>query len=241
MMKHALYTALFVVAAAWTATPADAAGYGSFPHQGTPPPNLCRPANPAAPPQARVVHVTVPPAQQPPPWCAPCPPSRPAKPGPVRVEVSVRPELPCETHPVPLMYHERGPLQAALYHGTGLVGAAVAFPLRLVETVCPLPQPERPPVHCHPAAVPCPPPFVTGPPAGPCAAPFPRAGAPAPCGPHFPARVVRDAEYPPIEPQTLLGGIVTLPSRMLQTGRFFGDLGATGERCRSCASNRGAP
>lgn len=232
MMKHALYTALFVAAAAWTANSACAAGYGGFPHHGTLPSNQCRPSNPASVPQARTVNVTVPMPQQPAPWCAPCPPPTLAKPAPVRVEVSVRPESPCETRPTPLTYRERGPLQAALYHGTGLAGAAVALPLRLVETVFPVPAVRRTCVEAFPTAVSCRPLVVTNPPGGPSAAPLPRVGAPTFCGPHIPARVVRDAEYPCVEPQTLVGGIVTLPSRMLQTGRFFGDLSASGEHCR---------
>jgi hypothetical protein len=116
--------------------------------------------------------------------------------------------------------------------------------------VCPPPCAPRAPrlVKCRVPARPAPlgpqasgyaPPFSCGPceppmacaPAGPSVAPLPRAGCPARCEPYLPARIVRDAEFPLLEPRDLMGGLVNLPFRLMQRGRFFGDWGKGSEFC----------
>lgn len=76
----------------------------------------------------------------------------------------------------------------------------------------------------------CAPPMASAP-VGPSVAPLLRAGCPSPCEPYLPARIVRDAEFPLLEPRDLMGGLVNLPFRLMQRARLFGDWGKGSESC----------
>jgi hypothetical protein len=158
------------------------------------------------------------------------------------------PEPTCSPRLVPVQFRDPGPVQPIMAHLTGLVGATVALPLRIAETLCPVPVKScRPPVsacrppQCAPRQMPaCAPP--------PCAAPMPSCGAPAPyppmlacehggpcvahlppcsppsCGPQIPPALLREYEFAPLEPQALLTGLWNLPARMARGARFTGDV-----------------
>jgi hypothetical protein len=211
---------------------------------------------PAAPERCR------PPAPFPPHPCAPPAPPAAAPPRtmPVRVEVSVRPEAHDQQRLVPVFYPDPGFMGPIVSHSFGLVGATIAAPFRVAEMLIPLASPPcRPMPKCGPPPSamncgfqrPAPPSFVpqcpvpvTRPastcvpgiacaPPGPSMAPLPPAAGPAPCQPFIPPALVEREEEPPCAPQSLLGGLVSLPSSVLERGRFMGDIGSTSE-------NRGA-
>lgn len=186
------------------------------------------------------------------PWCPPAPPvAAPSGPLPVRVEVSVRPESFEQRRPVPVVYRDPGFLGPIVRHTVGLAGATVAAPFRVLEMLVPLDAtPGRTGRRCGPPrpqncgykqpaaprfAPPCPRP-VTRPayacvprvgcaPPGPFVAPLPPCSAPSGCGPYMPPAMVE--REPPRAPQSLLGGVLDLPFRLLSRGRVLGDMGST--------------
>ena len=94
----------------------------------------------------------------------------------------------------------------------GVPGPRCAPPQRCCSLPCPPPCPPR-----------CAPPMQCAPPGG-SLSPLPRPACPSPCMPYIPPRMVQDAEYPCLEPRSLLAGIVNLPFRLLQRGRPCGDM-----------------
>ena len=62
---------------------------------------------------------------------------RPSPAMPVRVEVAVKPEPLCDPRRIPVRFRDPGPFQPIIYSGVGLVGATVAAPFRLLETLIP--------------------------------------------------------------------------------------------------------
>jgi len=192
---------------------------------------LCPPRN-QAPVQgpastARTVNVTVPLAIPPqgnalnfPQYC-PRPRHAPAPAAPVRVEVAVRPELQGST-PVPVAFRDQGPVAPLLANGIGLVASAIAAPFRLINTVVSIADCRAASqVPCGPR--PCPLPYAAAP-GGPSVGPQPPAGCPAPGRNGPPPALVQEYQFPAVEPQSLLGGIANLPGRVIQNGRFTGDL-----------------
>jgi len=223
----------------------------------------CAPRQPVQQPVARSVGVTVP-IPQPPKSCIPpgyagpqyCPPgataAAPTRPMPVRVDIAVRPEAFDQRYPVPVVYRDCGFFGPIIRNSVGLVGAVVAAPFRLAETLFPLeasacpqrkqcgpppcmmnrgcsqpaaPQwaPKCPPPITQPMA-PCPP-VLTCAPIGPSMAPLPPCAPVPPCGPFMPPAVVARDEEPPCAPQSLLGGLAQLPFTLAERGRLFGDMG----------------
>lgn len=183
------------------------------------------------------------------PYCQPAAPP-PSRPMPVRVDIAVRPESCDRRHPVPVVYRDPGFLGPIVAHSVGLVGAAIAAPFRIVEMFCPVPvQPcpqrccQRPapnpcgyqqpipafvpkcPVPCTQPVPPCRPVFACAP-QGPSVAPLPSCAPPQPCGPFMPPAMVQRDEEPPCAPQSLLGGLINLPSTLITRGRLVHDLGA---------------
>ncbi len=163
------------------------------------------------------------------------------KPTPVRVEVSVRPESCGGTNLAPLVYRDPGFFRPILTSAVSLLGSVVAAPFRFAETLVPLDSPSKGKGSCQrsPIPQPCgsqrtPPPQVVercgpgpcmGPPVcaptGPSVSPLPP-NAQTQCGPFIPPMLVAGNEEAPCEPQSLLGGIMNLPSRILLRGRFPG-------------------
>jgi hypothetical protein len=252
-MKRTVLCGIVVAFAVACVVPAGTAY--NIPYCG-PAPKACAPPPPARIPVARTVNVRVPlpcpPAPRPvcrppvrcgspaPAYCAPPPcPKRP-KPMPVRVEVSVRPESPCEQRLAPLVWRDPGPLKAVIGSGTALLRAAIAAPFKAAEMLvpcswkrkcrplvpprnqCGIPQPCYPPnmIGCRRpiTCAPCPPPMTRAP-VGPSVAPLPPASGPAPCGPYIPPRIVRNARFPMFEPGSLAEGIVNLPFRFVGRAR----------------------
>jgi hypothetical protein len=183
---------------------------------------------------------------------SPCPTPVVGKPMPVQVEVAVRPELCDKQNLAPVIYRDPGFFLPVISSAASLTGAVIAAPFRFLETLVPLDCPRRcgrpcgmpPPAFlpncmapaplCPPVIAKCgPPPCMGQPvcaPVGPSVAPLPLAKGPA-CGPFIPPMLVaQQNEEPPCEPQSLLGGIVNFPSRILDRGRFFGDMGAISPR-----------
>lgn len=140
---------------------------------------------------------------------------------PVRVEVAVKPDLGCKPELAPVAYRDPGPLRPLIANAVGLVGSTIALPFRLIETVLPLPS-QGP---CGSPSLRCPPPPAACRPFGPSIAPLPGPAGQRPCGPQLPQRLVQDRENPPCEPNSLLGGILGFPSRLVERGRLWGDLG----------------
>lgn len=185
------------------------------------------------------------------PWCAPAPPATASgRPLPVRVEVAVRPESCEQRRPIPVVYRDPGFMGPIIRHSVGLAGATVAAPFRVLEMLVPLDAssnvgnrrcgPPRPQncgyrgLSVPRFAPPCPPP-VTRPayacvprvgcaPTGPSVAPLPPCGAPSSCGPYMPPAMVE--REPPCAPQSLLGGVLDLPFRLMSRGRLLGDIGS---------------
>lgn len=185
------------------------------------------------------------------PLCAPAPPATaPVRPLPVRVEVAVRPELFEQRRQVPVVYRDPGFMGLIVRHTVGLAGATVAAPFRVLEMLIPLDAPPNAgnrrcgpprPQNCEyqqPAAprfVPLCPPPVTRPayacapsvgcaPTGPSVAPLPPCSGPSGCGPYMPPAMVE--QEPPCAPQSLLGGVLDLPFRLMSRGRVLGDMGS---------------
>ena len=193
----------------------------------TPPPTRC-PAPPI---------MQCPQLQGPPCWTPPV-----SKPRPVKVGISVRPDLCDRLDLAPVVYRDPGFFKPMISSAVCLVGATVAAPFRLLETLIPVDVrpncgPPVPPPGCLPPAPPppvigrCGPPPCVGPPVcapgGPSVAPLPQKAVPQGCGPVIPPMLVARDEEPPCAPQSLLGGILKFPSRLLCRGRFVGDMGAT--------------
>ena len=129
---------------------------------------------------------------------------------PVRVEVSIRPEKPCDPKLVPLRYRDPGPIRPVVEHTVGFIGSAIALPFRTLEMFvgrckkCP-PKPCAP--LCMPAPMACGPRIVKcGPPT--CPPPV-RLGIPT-CGP------------PPCPPPC------PIPMSCVPTGPSVGPLPCTG-------------
>jgi hypothetical protein len=186
---------------------------------------------------------------------------RPSPAMPVRVEVAVKPEPLCDPRRIPVRFRDPGPFQPIIYSGVGLVGATIAAPFRLLETLfpcgrqqpcpgpflragCAPPGPSVPPggfgVPCFPGNVrkvcmPQPPacgmPPGACPPPGPSIAPLPSAPCPSPYACAVPPRMVQDNPLPYWEPQSLLGGLWNLPGTLLSSGRLTGDLGKPTPPC----------
>lgn len=180
-----------------------------------------------------------------PPWCVPSPTARTTRPAPVRVEVSVRPELCNQVKLAPVVYRDPGFLQPIICSALSLTGATLAAPFRFLETLIPLDSPtKRDGQDCRPRTAPpnctastpppvtprCGPPPCMGPPAcapgGPSVSPLPQQACPPACGPIIPPMMVAQREEPPCAPQSLFGGIINFPFRLIQQGRFLGDMGA---------------
>ncbi len=205
----------------------------------------------AARPVPRTVSVTVPVPTPPPAMCqphfnGPCPTGSPypaapvAKLMPVQVEVAVRPELCDKQNLAPVIYRDPGFFLPVISSAVSLTGAVIAAPFRLLETLIPVDVgpncgPRVPPHGCSPPAPPppvigkCGPPPCMGPPVcapvGPSVAPLPQKAVSPACGPVIPPMLVARDEEPPCAPQSLLGGILNFPSRLVHGGRFFGDMG----------------
>lgn len=102
-------------------------------------------------------------------------------------------------------------------------------------------RPNIPATPCYPpmarpcAAPPCPPPcaprIVKCAPPGPSVAPLPRPACAPQCGPYAPPCLVEEAEMPILEARSLACGLMTLPGRLAQRARLFGDM----RRADSCA------
>jgi hypothetical protein len=188
------------------------------------------------------------------------------------------PVPPCERGLAPVQLRDPGPVKPLIGHAVGLLGATLALPFRLLETLVPNPElkscgPKPPPCRvlpprgyrpapycppnpglakckypvmppnrpmCMPGQAPLNPPMCAPPrtcaPVGPSVAPFPRAscGRPAFGLPYIPPAISKEAaSFPPVEPQSLLGGIVNFPSRLRERGRVIGDMNAQPDsKCR---------
>ncbi len=187
------------------------------------------------------------------PMCPPAPAAAPpSRPLPVRVEVSVRPESCEQRRPVPVVYRDPGFMGPIIRHSIGLAGATVAAPFRVLEMLVPLDASptlgrrcgtppraqacgyQRPPIPRFDPR--CPPP-LTRPayaciprpgcaPPGPAVAPLPPCAMPPGCGPFMPPAMVEREQEPPCAPQSLLGGVLDLPFRLLSRGRVLHDMGS---------------
>lgn len=168
---------------------------------------------------------------------------------PVKVDSAVQPPYPCRRgNSVPVVCREPGPIKPIVGYSAALVGAVIAAPFRLAETVCPITAPACPyPVGCRPpqptangcslstampaCSPPCPPtmcsPVPCGawacPPPGPSMAPLPQAACVSGCNVKLPPALLEDYQFPQCEPQDLLSGIWNFPARLLQ-GRLTGDM-----------------
>jgi hypothetical protein len=207
----------------------------------------CAPQRSAQPkPVPRTVNVNVPLPNKPHPvrfapfpGCPPAPPvSRPPKPMPVQVQVSVQAAPPCEQKSAAIAYRDPGPVKPILAHGAALIGATIAAPFRLADMfvecrkrrACAPMMPACAPPRCglppqqYSAPIPrCPIPMTCAP-VGPSAAPLPHAAGPSQCRPYLPPRMVREPEFPPCEPRSLIGGLFNLPFRLMQRARVLGDM-----------------
>lgn len=187
--------------------------------------------------------------------CAPngfCPPSVPqaqnVRPAPVRVDVTVRPEPADQGKLAPVIFRDPGILKPVVNSAIALTGAVIAAPFRLLDMLAAKESCNTPRNQCRPALIPgcrppsCPSqpfaPMATSPclsplppvalgcaPTGPSVAPLPPCRPPVGCSPSIPPKMVERDVPPPCEPQSLLGGIVNLPSRLATYGRLFGDVG----------------
>lgn len=136
---------------------------------------------------------------------------------------------------VPLTYVEPGPIRAIAFYAVGLLKSTIAAPFKLIETVIPVGgktdcRPVGPvnhaPVKCQPQqCLPVCNPVIAGcaPPA-PCLGPRPRSAGSNSCGPNLPAQVVKEYEFPPVEPGSLWSGLWNLPSTLWRQGRLTGDV-----------------
>ncbi len=191
--------------------------------------------------------------------CPPAGPPAPSRPMPVRVDIAVRPEACDQRHPVPVVYRDPGFLGPIICHSVGLVGAAVSAPFRILEMLCPVPAKPCPPrcgpaprpgtcsyqhqnpsfvpkcpVPCTQPAPPCRPGLACAPP-GPSVAPLPPGVSLPPCGPFMPPAMVERDEEPPCAPQGLIGGLIRLPSTLVERGRLVHDMGSAPAGLRPCA------
>jgi len=196
-----------------------------------------------------------------PPRCGPVQ-HRPSQTMPVKVHVEVKPEVACTARPVPVAFRDPGPVEPVISNGVALVGAVVAAPFRLIEILCPFgqerPCPGRPlPMTCPPPNSPkpfsgscepyCPQPICkipalqplqcrvlqgACPPTGPSICPLPTVGCPSPSACFLPPRLVENDRVPILEPRSLIGGLWSLPARLISGGRWTGDLGEPTSRCR---------
>lgn len=180
----------------------------------------------------------------------------PIQPGPVpvRVDIAVRPEGCNPIRSVPVVYRDPGFVGPIISHSVGLAGAALAAPFRLLEMFAPVDSPPAsmprrcgppprgmncgtpPPAFCRPVP-PCPvpparmahalcrPQLACAPP-GPSVAPLPSCARPPCCGPDLPPAIVREDPEPFCAPQSLIGGLLSLPSTLIERGRLLGDMGA---------------
>ena len=225
--------------------------------QGFPQNAQCTPRQPISQPVGRSVSVKVPIS------CTPLTPSpypcgevrhRQSQTLPVRVEVAVRPETPCDRGRIPVAVRDPGPLQPIICSGAELMGAVVAAPFRLIEILCPFGQ--RQPCSAPAPRLTCPPPrpraplygpavsyhsgVVQGtplnhppvcqapqhacPPPGPSISPLPPDGHPSPSLCFLPPRLVHEHQLPALEPRSLIGGLWNLPATFLTRVRWTGDL-----------------
>ena len=157
---------------------------------------------------------------------------RPTLSTPVRVEVIVRPELQSGAKSVPVEIRDAGPVRPIVAYSVGLVGAAVAAPFRMLELLFPSPAssenvsgpPSCPrPVGGTSVPTPCLP-ICSYRPVEPAVAPLPGVGCTAPHGHQLPPALLSEYQFPPLEHQSLLMGILSLPWRIATDGRFLGDL-----------------
>jgi len=168
---------------------------------------------------------------------------------PQKVKECPAPPLDCGPKLVPLYFRDSGPVKPVIEHIVGLVGATVALPFRVAETLCPLPQhacgppimPSCQRIPCVPPALPvcaptpappcsvapsCLPPLVCAP-VGPCVAPLPPAPCRPPCGPNLPPALVGEYRFPQYEAPDLLSGICNFPLRLIWGERTAGGVHKT--------------
>jgi hypothetical protein len=148
----------------------------------------------------------------------------------------------CEPKLVPLTYREECPVRSIVINAVGLLKATIQLPFRAIEAVLPVNQPKpfapvcvRPQPPC--CANPMPPKFCPSPlipacgvrpivcaPQGPVVGPLPRKAANGCGGPQLPPQLVQEHRLPPVEPNNLLQGIISLPGAVVRDDRWFGDL-----------------
>lgn len=182
-------------------------------------------------------------------FCAPPNPhAQSVRPAPVRVDVTVRPEPADQGKLAPVIFRDQGILKPVVNSAIALTGAVIAAPFRLLDMLASKESCSPPRNQCKPASAPrcgppqCAPqslpPVAAGPcvsplppmamgcaPTGPSVAPLPPCRTPVGCAPSIAPKMVERDLPPPCEPQSLLGGIVNLPSRLATYGRLFGDVG----------------
>ena len=151
-----------------------------------------------------------------------------------RSPAGIHPESPAQ-RPVELSYVEPGPIRAIAFYAVGLIKSTIASPFRLIETVipagsktdCSRPRPMcgTPPVCQLQRCVPICKPAMAG-----CAPPAPNLGPrPGPpcqpsCWPNLSPQVVKEYEFPPVEPNNLLSGLWNLPATLFRQGQVTGDV-----------------
>ncbi|MGC8602979.1 MAG: hypothetical protein ACP5VS_04740 [Desulfomonilaceae bacterium] len=154
---------------------------------------------------------------------------------------------PCQPRLVPVTYREEGPIRSIVINAVGLLASTIQLPFRAIEAILPVTWsrqqavvpnyngPQSPcagntPILRRPQPTPIPP---CGHHAAICAPPSPDLGpipsqptTPA-CGTQLPPQLVRESNYPSLEPADLLQGVLRLPQTIIQSGRWFGDMSST--------------
>ena len=169
---------------------------------------------------------------------------------PVRVDIAVHPEMRDQRRPVRVVYRDPGFLGPIIAHSVGLVGAAVAAPFRIVEMLClgsssTLPTTVRRTTCTKYLRLSAAESRVRTQVSGTLRSACPnRAGRDSPVPPqdlpshpflplcfsagmrtfHASCTGGNSDEEPPCAPQSLIGGLVNLPYRLMERGRFLGDV-----------------
>lgn len=112
---------------------------------------------------------------------------------------------------LPIRVMDPGPVRPVVTNAVGLVGALLAAPFRLMETVIPPTLPQNRSTQ------------GTG-------CPLPQQPSPRNlCGNQIPPAVVAENRYPVLEPQSLLMGVINFPFTLFGQGRFAGDFGESNQ------------